>query len=44
MAPTGVAAFNVQGHTLHSLLQLPIKGEIKDLEGSQLQQLQQRLL
>jgi ATP-dependent DNA helicase PIF1 len=31
-APTGVAAFNVDGHTLHSLLSLPTKGEYKDLK------------
>ena len=38
MAPTGVAAFNVGGVTLHSLLHLPTCGEFK---GEQLQQLQQ---
>ena len=26
-APTGVAAFNIEGHTLHSLFSLPTKGE-----------------
>ena len=31
-APTGVAAFNIEGHTLDSLLSLPTKGEYKDLE------------
>ena len=41
MAPTGVAAFNVGGVTLHSLLHLPTRGEFKALEGEQLQQLQQ---
>ena len=41
-APTGVAAFNVQGATLHSLLSLPTKGEFRPLEGHQLQQLQDR--
>ena len=40
MAPTGVAAFNVRGVTLHSLLHLPTRGEFKTLEGEQLQQLQ----
>ena len=40
-APTGVAAFNVEGHTLHSLLSLPIRGEFKDLEGERLNKLQQ---
>ena len=41
MAPTGVAAFNVGGFTLHSLLHLPTRGEFKSLEGEQLQKLQQ---
>ena len=36
-APTGVAAFNVHGCTLHSLLSLPTRGEFKDLEGERLQ-------
>ena len=40
-APTGVAAFNVQGYTLHSLLRLPTKGEFKELEGNHLHELQQ---
>ena len=35
-APTGVAAFNIEGHTLHSLLSLPVKGDYKDLEGEHL--------
>ena len=35
-APTGVAGFNVQGCTLHSLLQLLRKGEFKDLQGESL--------
>ena len=39
--PTGVAAFNVQGYTLHSLLRLPTKGEFKELEGNCLHELQQ---
>ena len=42
-APTGVAAFNVDGHTIHSLLSLPTKGEYKDLTGEYLQQLQHSL-
>lgn len=42
-APTGVAAFNIDGHTLHSLLSLPTKGEYKDLTGERLQQLQHSL-
>ena len=32
-APTGVAAFNVEGHTLLSLFCLPTKSEYKDLQG-----------
>ena len=39
-APTGVAAFNIQGHTLHSLFSLPTKGEFKELEGNCLRELQ----
>ena len=44
LAPTGVAAFNVDGNTLHSLLCLPTKGEFKDLEGERLNKIQQSLL
>ena len=40
-APTGVAAFNIDGHTLHSLLSLTTRGEFKDLEGERLTTLQQ---
>ena len=39
-APTGVAAFNVEGNTLHSLLSLPTRGDFKDLEGERLQKIQ----
>ena len=42
-APTGVAAFNVDGYTLHSLLSLPVKGDFKPLEGKRLQTIQQML-
>ena len=35
-APTGVAAFNIEGHILHSLLSLPVKCDYKDLEGEHL--------
>ena len=42
-APTGVAAFNVDGMTLHSLLHLPTRGDFRSLEGEYLLQLQQRL-
>ena len=41
VAPTGVAAFNVSGRTLHSLLSLPTKGDFTDLEGDRLHQVQQ---
>jgi hypothetical protein len=40
-APTRVAAFNINGQTLHSLLSLPTTGEFKDLEGERLTKLQQ---
>ena len=36
-----MAAFNIDGHTLHSLLSLPTRGEFKDLEGERLTKLQQ---
>lgn len=42
-APTGVAAFNIDGHTLNSLLSLPTKEEFKDLQGEELHQMQQSL-
>ena len=42
-APTGVAAFNVDGYTLDSLLSLPVKGDFKPLEGKRLQTIQQML-
>ena len=29
-APTGVAAFNIDGHTLHSLLGLPTRGDFRE--------------
>jgi hypothetical protein len=38
-APTGVAAFNIVGKTLHSLLRLPVKKK-SDLSNSSLQSLQ----
>ena len=43
VAPAGVAAFIIEGTTLHSLLYLPTRGEFKQLEGDRLQQLQQAL-
>ncbi len=41
IAPNGVAAFNVEGCTLHSSFELPIKGELKHLDEDRLRQLQQ---
>ena len=32
-APTGVASYNIEGSTLHSLFSLPTKGDFKNLEG-----------
>ena len=42
-APTGVAAFNIEGHTLHSLLSLPVKGDLKQLQGERQHEMQQTL-
>ena len=42
-APTGVAAFIIDGKTLHTLLSLPTRGDFKELEGNRLHQLQQQL-
>jgi ATP-dependent DNA helicase PIF1 len=39
-APTGVAAFNIIGKTLHSLLRLPVKGKTAHLTSGALQSLQ----
>ena len=40
-APTGVAAHNISGKTLHSLFRIPVsKGEMADLDTSALQSLQ----
>ena len=43
VAPTGVAAFNSDGNTLHSL-SLPTKGEFKELEGAYLNSLEDVLV
>ena len=40
MAPTGAAAYNVHGHTLHSLLSIPVRG---DFRGQRLHTLQESL-
>ena len=42
-APTGVAAFIIEGRTLHSLLHLPVRGDFKDMEGINLQNIQEEL-
>ena len=42
-APTGVASYNIQGYTCHTLFSLPTRGDFKDLEGNRLQNLQQSL-
>jgi ATP-dependent DNA helicase PIF1 len=39
-APTGVAAFNIVGRTLHSLFRLPVKQKTTDLSTATLQSLQ----
>ena len=39
-APTGVAAFNINGSTLHSLLKLPVKGKLNPLKDNNLLSLQ----
>ena len=39
-APTGVAAFNIKGHTLHSL---PVKVDFKELKEERLHDMQQTL-
>lgn len=39
-APTGVAAFNIVGRTLHSLFRLPVKQKTADLSPATLQSLQ----
>ena len=41
-ATTGIASFSINGQTLHSAAQLPIR-EFRDLQGDLLQQLQLRL-
>ena len=43
MAPTGAAAYNVHGHTLHFLLSIPVRGDFRDLEGQHLHTLQETL-
>ena len=42
-SPSDVATFNIEDHTLYSLLGLPVKGDYKDLEGERLHEIQQSL-
>ena len=42
-APTGVAVFNVEEHTLNSYFNLPTKSKCKDMDGDHLNRLQQSL-
>jgi len=42
-APTGVASYNIQGFTLHTLFRLPTRGDFKQLEGHKLHDMQQSL-
>ena len=43
LAPTGVAAFNIDGATIHSKLSLPIKHDNLELKGEKLKKLQDKL-
>src|SRR5205823_11240396 len=45
IAPTGVAAFNINGTTIHSTLSIPICNDkrLVDIDGERLKQLQKRL-
>ena len=43
VAPTGIAAFNIHGSTLHQALSLPARGNFADLNAQQLLLLQGRL-
>ena len=43
-ATTGVASYTIDGHTLHSLFNLPTKGDFKELQGQALQTIQQSFL
>ena len=42
-APTGVASYNIDGSTLHSLFNLPTKSDFRQLDGQKLQEMQQSL-
>ena len=40
-APTVVAAYNIEGYTLHSLFNLPTKSTFRELQGQQQHVIQQ---
>ena len=42
-APTGGAAYNVHGHTVHSLVSIPVRGDFKEMEGQRLHTIQESL-
>src|SRR5204862_123567 len=43
LAPTGVAAFNIHGATIHSSLSIPISSNSLDLNSDRLKKLQKKL-
>ena len=43
LAPTGVAAFNIHGKTIHSALSIQVSSDSFDLNGESLKNLQNRL-
>ena len=42
-APTGTAAFNIRGSTIHALLSLPVNKAFEELKGEKLKELEERL-
>ena len=42
-APTGGAAYNVHGHTVYSLVSIPVRGDFKEMEGQRLHTIQESL-
>lgn len=43
VAPTGMASYNNEGYTLHSLFSLTTKADFKDLQGEKLHKMQESL-
>ena len=43
LAPTGVAAFNIRGATIHSTLSIPVSSSNFDIDGKRLKNLQEKL-